>query len=867
MSDHKIVWTKIFGGVPPTNMTHIRDLDNALIVAGAAAVAGVGINFLCDLVLSNAVGTRWLPDLSLAEHALYWMRGFMDAHGADWTKYRAWLDSMNPVEHATYVARVAALAVAPIGFATKAFVSSSKVRPIERHTGGRRLFEGEEGATELERRTKAFCNAKGAEPGIPFHPRFRLTMRQECENFVYVGAAGSGKTVALKPFVFRAGERGDKRFIFDNKGEWTEELQNREVEEVLDDKGNPTGVYRRRIGRKWFRTSRGSWIQDGRPERVIDAEQVRVVKIGNPGGVDKVVIIAPWDERSFAWDIAADCLNEQDAIEISKRFIPDSKDPMWSEAAQQVFRAFLLKLIYERRDRWGWSDLAELIEKPIAEVKEIVGKYMPLALDAISDIESKTTQSIMITMKSFMSNILMLAKAWGDQEVSVVEKGTDGIERTVKRMRGRQRISFRKFILDDDYKHRTIVVQGNGRYGTMARNVMQSILTVMAATMNSPECPDKDRRIWLFLDEFPQLGKVDCILQFLEVGRSKGIRFVAGMQDVSQMTTNYSQAESDTFFSNVKRWVVFKLMGSTANWMSDTIGTRRFQKRVYSGTLGQRDLNFSEVDGERPVMLPSEFETKLGVNSSKWDGANGLLLGYEDAFIVNFPFSGWTKTQPAGVEAEWWTRIWKETMDDSGKPKIVLTADASKTPPPAAPVVPQAAKAGTMSDEQRNRILEKIAARNDEHEQRYLKRLAALGRRDLRKVEPPLSRSTIEKALLINSQTPMTEQEERDATIRELESFFGGEAEDVGEIVKTAAVHEAAHAAGALIPGADMVVHAAELVGEIAGGEPRAPTKTVRRMHIESEESRGSLPFLKKKPPQDEGESDSEGESEGEAGL
>ena len=41
-----------------------------------------------------------------------------------------------------------------------------------------------------------------------------------------------------------------------------------------------------------------------------------------------------------------------------------------------------------------------------------------------------------------------------------------------------------------------------------------------------------------------------------------------------------------------------------------------------------------------------------------WNGIRALILGYEDAYIVSFPFRTYVKTQPALIEARW-TRIRK----------------------------------------------------------------------------------------------------------------------------------------------------------------------------------------------------------------
>ena len=70
---------------------------------------------------------------------------------------------------------------------------------------------------------------------------------------------------------------------------------------------------------------------------------------------------------------------------------------------------------------------------------------------------------------------------------------------------------------------------------------------------------------------------------------------------------------------------------------------------------GSVSLSYGDVD--LPVIHPADIEAKLGA-SERWNGIRALILGYEDAYIVNFPFRTYVKTQPALIEARW-TRIRK----------------------------------------------------------------------------------------------------------------------------------------------------------------------------------------------------------------
>ena len=68
-----------------------------------------------------------------------------------------------------------------------------------------------------------------------------------------------------------------------------------------------------------------------------------------------------------------------------------------------------------------------------------------------------------------------------------------------------------------------VILQGSGRYPELMRGYVQSAISLLAGRINSPEIGEsKTRRMWLVLDEFPQLGKLNGVASILEVGRTKG---------------------------------------------------------------------------------------------------------------------------------------------------------------------------------------------------------------------------------------------------------------------------------------------------------------------------------------------------------
>ncbi len=698
----KQVWTKMLGGMPPASATHIVDWDSGVMMGTAGLIAGAAAVWGIDSLIGKA-GLHLLPDLSVVEHAKYWIEGLKNSPA--WEQYVGWFSNLSGIGKAMFSARLIGASLLPVGLAGFLYKNGTKERERFVHRVGRQCFEGKEALKILKEKSEMECQM--GEPGLYLQDWIRLTRERERGGFLFMGTAGGGKTVAMKPLIFQALERGDKAVIFDNKGEITEE------------------------------------IRKGRD------------KDGNEGGVvDTFCLMAPWDRRSAAWDIAADCINEQMAMELAKRIVKENeKDPFWSNAAQQILLAYMKKFMVEKPGKWGFQDLAATLSYTNQQVKEVVAKYLPMALQSIEDAESKQTHSIMVNMKTFMFDILMLAKAWRDG------KG-----------KKRPRVSFRKFILDENYEHRHIVIQGNGAYASMVKSLFSGIFKTMSSTMNSPECPDsKTRRIWLFLDEFPQLGKLDGFGPFLEVGRSKGFCVCIGAQDYNQFIQIYSREEANTFLTILKTWVVVKFpMGETAEWISNTVGTRRVQipQHSVSMTPGQgSSVSISYNDIDLPVIHPSELEAKLGKATwgARWLGVQGLVTGYGDVYIVSFKFRSYVKTQPAAVMAKWTQMV---ELDD-------FTESSDEVP----------AGGTAMSEEKKARILAKMDKMNSIRKE--------LDERDKALLNPPRpTESDAEKdkkyPKVVEEQQEKPSVSEQDELIAMLDDM-GGDAPLPKTVVKTAA--------------------------------------------------------------------------------
>ena len=500
--------------------------------------------------------------------------GFPDVPKPEVFHFTVWYESLDQSTQASFDLRLAiSIAFGIAGFAAGLFFGF-KPKCSDKHMAGMRFLEGEAASKEMIKISNQ--DFKRSEKGIFLHPDLQISIDKETKHLMLVGAPGGGKTQTLHGLMRQIFKRKDKMIIYDMKADFTSAYGNR------------------------------------------------------------CLLVAPHDKRSAAWDIAKDCRTEGAARELASRFIPDSKDPMWSEGARAILVSLIIKLQKEKEDEWNWSDLADLIAQACSNEKlliSIVQRFNSVQAAVVSE-DSKTTQSFLIVIAASAALINNLAQAW---------KHT------------KQKISFVEWLHDENPEHKRIILQGDGRFASLTKAYISSIITLLSQEIQSPVFTDSTtRKIWFILDEAPTLGKVD-ILPMITVGRSKGVRVVAAFQDQSQIKEVFGDNVAKTWASSAGTMIIYRTnRGETANWLARSIvGERTVLRNQVSESFanGGRTTQRSQVSVNLPVIHPNFLETELG---AKTDGVNGLVLGFGDvAGVLTWPYIFMKPVSRKHVPAKW----------------------------------------------------------------------------------------------------------------------------------------------------------------------------------------------------------------------
>ena len=228
-------------------------------------------------------------------------------------------------------------------------------------------------------------------------------------------------------------------------------------------------------------------------------------------------LISSTDARSLHWWLGFDLLDEPDAAAFAEGLVAESSDPLWSNAARLILVGIIVHLQKTHGTAWSWQELSDCLTLEMADLHELLkADYPPAA--TFADPESKTSQSMEKNLKAFTSTITRLAYTW-----SKVDK--------------KKRFSFKKWLDNDNTKHRRIIVQMNQRDGELGAAIARAIVSYSANHIASLEFAEsKTRSLGWILDEVPQFRKLESLIKLNEIGRSKGVYTLVGFQDSSQIS-------------------------------------------------------------------------------------------------------------------------------------------------------------------------------------------------------------------------------------------------------------------------------------------------------------------------------------------
>lgn len=569
---------------------YARYSDGAIAASVTAVAAAWGATHFIDFVAPIA-NQHPLPD-----HLKFWGWGVLKVvsgfESQSWRDYLHYMQQMSAAGHPYAIpARMYTIAATAVAAGLAAGWRAGKPISDMDKISGNDLLRGKVAIN--------YFNSQSDGSGLHLLNGLELDVNKETEHLLISGGTGAGKSVSALNILLPALERGDRIVLVNYKG-------------------------------------------------LVEKFPVRL----NTESLDyNAIILCPFDRRSAVWAIWLDVTSKTQAREFAARMIPESKDPVWSNAGRFVMTGIIMYLINnftKKGEAWSWKQFADLCVLDREALVEILTAHYPEGLRAIKE-EGKTSESVLMNFGAFAAPICDLADAWGDRK-----KG----------------FSIEKWITNPYSKIRTVILQLSSEFEILAQAFNQTIIAqITTYTTRLADVSANVAPLWIYADEFPRIGKAKAIDELIAAGRSKSFRIALAIQDLGQLRAVYGQDVADSWVNSIGTKVLGRSSATGAQWVSEMCG-----KAVYAQLQNGR----TENDGRRrnsygsPMtydVFPPELATdELGIpaqsrmrralskhiKSLRPKGVRMLILGVRGAvLIVNFPFLPLPSIRKETVLADW----------------------------------------------------------------------------------------------------------------------------------------------------------------------------------------------------------------------
>ena len=353
-------------------------------------------------------------------------------------------------------------------------------------------------------------------------------------------------------------------------------------------------------------------ITDGSGKRAIIYDAARDV-LPLLAGMDlktEVCILNPFDDRCYAWDIAADINSIATVESLVDILVPpgEKEDEFFRSAAIGLLQLVMEFFIIQAPGAWTLRDVV-IVLNSLELVMSLLGIDPAMAerLRGLLGTE-KTADNILSTVATKIGKYRTIAALWHKAE--------------------------RKISLQQWAQSSSILVLGKDNQANVTLSTLNRLIFTRAAQILLDGDEVKDPRTFVVLDELASLGKLEKLEDFALEGRRRGVCLVVGFQSVESLRRIYGHEMSASIVGQFRHKAILRLdEPPTAEWAAQLIGEQQLDRKTKGyQSEGGEVFGYNEVMGrsqqiiiERTV-FPAEFLNIPPVDPDHNQGLTGYYL-------------------------------------------------------------------------------------------------------------------------------------------------------------------------------------------------------------------------------------------------
>ena len=264
-------------------------------------------------------------------------------------------------------------------------------------------------------------------------------------------------------------------------------------------------------------------------------------------------------------ELVADERMEEAVIEIAKTLfagrIEKSSQPFFPNAAKDLFRAILTHLMRDGDNEKLYKFMHETPTKALREMLNTHPEFASMT-SYISDDRSPQTQGVMSELQQQIYEIFL---------GNFAKKGTLSIRDAVRAKGGRM------VFIEYDI--------GTGKTLTPIYSLLFDLAIKEALSRTRSE-----GNVYFIVDEFSLLPDLQHIDDAVNFGRSLGVKFMIGLQNIDQMYDNYGEYRARNILSGFLNTVCFRVNDMTSRQFIKELHGGNRKKEVYMASVQGRGI-------------------------------------------------------------------------------------------------------------------------------------------------------------------------------------------------------------------------------------------------------------------------------------